>query len=117
MRPGTRFFVLSGLIIGCALAPSFAFAQGPCSGMGCLGATYPALVDTNENGMPDPGTDTPITINPFQAMVTIDSPWDCNPFDGDNMFFLSNPDQGDQDSDGTAVANQNRMPCMAAYQT
>jgi hypothetical protein len=94
MRPGTKIVVLCSVVLVWALATVPAFAQNPCTGAGCLGAAYPALVDTNENGMPDPGVDEPITINPSQAMITIDSPWDCDPSDADNMVFLRNPDIG-----------------------
>ena len=94
MRPGTKIVVLCGLVVGCALASPHAFAQNPCSGAGCLGANYPALVDTNENGMPDPGIDEAIIINPFPTSVTVDSPWDCDPFDADNTVYFLNPDLG-----------------------
>jgi len=52
------------------------------------------LVDTNENGMPDPGIDLEIIINSFATLVTIDSPWNCDPFDADNTIFFTNPDNG-----------------------
>jgi hypothetical protein len=94
MRPGTKILVLCGLVVGCALASLPAFAQNPCSSAGCLGANYPALVDTNENGMPDPGVDEAIIITPFPAMVSVDSPWDCDTFDSDNMISFLDPDIG-----------------------
>ena len=94
MRPGTKVVLLCGLLVGWTLASVPAFAQNPCSGLGCLGANYPALVDTNENGMPDPGVDLEIMINPFASLVTIDSPWNCDPFANNNMIFFLNPDGG-----------------------
>ena len=94
MRPGTKVVVLCGLVVGWALASLPVFAQNPCSGVGCLGANYPALVDTNENGMPDPGVDMEIMLNPSPTLVTIDSPWNCDPSDVDNTIFFLNPDGG-----------------------
>jgi hypothetical protein len=79
MRPGARVFVVFTLVFLCGTVSRYGLCeQEPCKDGGCLGPNAPALIDTNENGLPDPGIDLPITIEVRPSGLVIDSPWHCN---------------------------------------
>jgi hypothetical protein len=52
-----------------------------------FGPNFPALLDTNGNGIPDAG-DAKATPTRVGNVVTLISPFDCNSGDGDNQFTL-----------------------------
>src|SRR5262249_12676891 len=52
-----------------------------------FGPIFPALLDTNGNGIPD-GGDAKAIPTRVGNLVTLISPLDCNPGDGDNQFTL-----------------------------
>lgn len=53
--------------------------------------TNPILFDTNGDGVPTPGVDTPAPLTRAGNVVTLRGPLDCNPHDTDNQFTLGNP--------------------------
>ena len=57
-----------------------------------LGPNFPILVDTNRDGHPTEGVDTPITITRTGSSVRVDTPWDCNRRDSTEMFTISEVD-------------------------
>ncbi len=86
MRPDARVIVVFILVCCCGAASQHGFCdQDPCGGGGCLGPNAPALVDTNENGLPDPGVDLEITIESGPSGIVINSPWHCNQADVENV--------------------------------
>lgn len=76
MKPVTAWGLAVGVVLGCLAAnPPTALADDPCSHGGCLGPNAPALVDTNENGRPDPGIDLVIDLGLGPTGLVINSPW------------------------------------------
>ena len=57
----------------------------PADAAGAWDRQSPALVDTNENGLPDPGVDLEITIESGPSGIVINSPWHCNQADVENV--------------------------------
>ena len=56
-----------------------------------LGPNNPLIIDTDGDGLASPGDQT-VGVSRMGNAVTVDSPWDCTPGDGDNVFDLVNPD-------------------------
>ncbi len=54
-----------------------------------LGPNNPPVIDTNGDGLASPGDQT-VGVSRAANAVTVGSPWDCTPGDGDNVFSLMN---------------------------
>jgi hypothetical protein len=73
-----------------------------------LGPNFPALVDTNGDGKPTEGEDLGIVPEVDGTKLVLDTPWDCNPEDGDDEFILDDEDEdgkfetATRDSDGSS---------------
>jgi hypothetical protein len=67
--------------------------KDPCATGGCVGPNGPVLVDINENGMPDPGIDLGITVQRGPNGITINSPWQCDLLDSDNVIQFAATDK------------------------
>ena len=107
MRPGARVIVVFTLVCCCGALPQYGLCeQDPCGKGGCLGPNAPALVDTNENGWPDPGIDLEITIEIGPSGLVVDSPWHCNQAGTENIvdFLASDMKRG-----GKIVSAQRSM--------
>jgi hypothetical protein len=93
MRLGARIVVVFTLVFCCgALSPYGLCNEDPCESGGCLGPNAPALVDTNENGLPDPGIDLEITIEVGPSGIVIDSPWHCDKAGVENVVNFLDSD-------------------------
>lgn len=100
MRPGARVIVGITLLFCCQAAAQHDLSvidlQDPCRDGGCVGPNTPILVDTNENGLPDPGVDLEITIEVGPLGIVVGSPWHCDPEGIENVidFLDSDMKQG-----------------------
>ncbi len=96
MRRALRIAI--GLFCLAAVGTLPAVAQSSCDAQpGQLGPC-PALIDTNRNGVPEPGVDEEITFN-YSAftsggMVTIDNPWTRNCGGYGNVVYFSQSTTG-----------------------
>jgi hypothetical protein len=93
MKPVIRVGLTVSLALGCIAACSTAAAaDDPCAVGGCLGPNAPALVDTNENGRPDPGIDLAIGLGVAPTGVIINSPWHHDALETNNVIALREAD-------------------------
>lgn len=76
------------VVVGLNAPPFVQTTQAQLFTQGLFGPNFPALLDTNGNGVPDSG-DTPATPTRVGNVVTLVSPLDCNTGDGDNQGTLS----------------------------
>lgn len=59
-----------------------------------FGPNFPALVDSNGNGRPDPGVDAPFTPRASAGEGTLISPWQCDTSAPSNYFSFDDPSGG-----------------------
>jgi hypothetical protein len=86
--------LLVPVLVLVALLGSTGAAVAQCGAGGGQLGPCPALLDTNRNGLPEPGVDQPITFD-FQAAnssVTIGNPWTTNCGGGGNVVSFSRSD-------------------------
>lgn len=92
MKPVTKVGAAVGFALICTALSFPSAASDPCAGGGCLGPLSPALVDTNENGRPDPGVDLAIGLVVGPAGLIIDSPWHHDPLDTEHIISFRDAD-------------------------
>jgi hypothetical protein len=84
----------------------------------CLGPNFPALIDTNGDGLPTPGVDTPIVpvYDPIAKTIYADNPWDsCGHARFRMIFSLTDPQPGTGiPTKGTAVDGHGNTIVIAA---
>lgn len=92
MMPDIRLCAAVGLALACSATSHVLAATDPCAVGGCLGPLSPALVDTNENGRPDPGIDLPIALVIGPDALIVDSPWHHDLLDTEHIVLLRDAD-------------------------
>ena len=92
MMPTSRACAAAALALVCIVVAYPAAATDPCAAGGCLGPLSPALVDTNENGRPDPGIDLAIGLVIGPDSLIVDSPWHHDPLDTEHIVSFRDSD-------------------------
>lgn len=83
---------LLALLVAALAAPSLLAQPTPTPGPTnrYLGPNFPALVDSNGNGRPDPGVDAPGTPSGTGSSAVLSTPWDCGTSSPSRYYQFSN---------------------------